>query len=536
MSFNVCAEHNRIVLIENGGIIDDMIENSQTNNKRIAKNTLLLYVRMLFIMAIQLYTSRVVLNSLGVIDYGLYNVVGGVVTMFAFLNGAMITSTQRYITFELGKGYFQKLQKVFTTCVQIHFVISFIIIVLGETIGLWFLYEKMVIPSDRFTAAMWVYQLSIMTMCVQVMSVPYNSDIVAHEQMGVFAAISVVEVVLKLLVVYMLVIGDFDKLVMYATLIASVQVFVQFLYKGYCNRHYKETKIIKTFDHLLVKEMSKFMGWNIWGNLAATLFSTGLNLLLNTFFGPVVNAARAIAVQVETAIAQFSTNFLMAVNPQITKLYAQGNLQEMHQLLFRSSKFTFFLLYTISLPVMMETEIILTIWLKMVPDYTVVFLHLLLVIIIVDSVARPLMTAAASTGNVKIYQSLIGGILLSIVPIAYIVLKMGGSPQSVYIVHLIICILAFFTRLLVIKPMIKLSIRKYINNVIFPCMYVLVASLPLSIIVKHFTPNGFLWAIMVCLLSGFFALIASYMFGLSQSERMFVHAKCQESIKKLYER
>lgn len=490
---------------------------------------------MLFIMAVQLFTSRVVLNTLGVVDYGLYNVVGGIVTMFAFLNGAMVTSTQRYITFELGKGNLQRLKDVFTTCVQIHLVISIVIIILGETVGLWFLYEKMVIPEDRFTAAMWVYQLSILTMVVQVMSVPYNSDIVAHERMGVFAAISVIEVVLKLAVVYMLVIGNFDKLILYAIFIAIIQLLIRFFYTKYCNGHFPESRLIRTFDKQLAVEMGKFIGWNIWGNLAATLFGTGINLLLNVFFGPVVNAARAIAVQVETAIANFSTNFLMAVNPQITKLYAQNNLEDMHKLLFRASKFTFMLLLVLSLPVMIEAEMILKVWLKIVPDYTVIFLRLLLCIIIIDSVARPLMTAAAATGDVKLYQSLIGGILLSIVPIAYVVLKLGGSPESVYLVHLVICVVAFVARLWVIKPMIKLSLRKYFSCVIFRCLIVLAVSLPLCIFVKHMLPMGVLPSIMVCVVSVVTALIVSYLLGLTLSERQFVHAKCLEISKKFFQ-
>lgn len=506
------------------------------NNKRIAKNTLLLYVRMLFIMAVQLFTSRVVINTLGVVDYGIYNVVGGIVTMFAFLNGAMVTSTQRYITFELGKGNLQRLKEVFTTCIQIHLIISLVIIVLGETIGLWFLYEKMVIPEERFTAAMWVYQLSILTMCVQVMSVPYNSDIVAHEQMGVFAAISVIEVVLKLAVVYMLVIGNFDKLILYAILIAAIQLLIRLFYTKYCNKHFPESRLIRAFDKQLVKEMGKFMGWNIWGNLAGTLFGTGLNLLLNVFFGPAVNAARAVAVQVEAAIANFSTNFLMAVNPQITKLYAQNNLQDMHKLLFRASKFTFMLLFVLSLPVVIETDMILRVWLKIVPDYTVIFLRLLLCIVIVDSVARPLMTAAAATGDVKLYQSLIGGILLSIVPIAYVVLKLGGSPASVYVVHLVICIIAFLTRLLVIKPMIRLSLRQYLSSVVLRCLVITAVSMPLCLLVKHILPVGILSTVIVCLFSVLVALATSWLLGLTSGERQFVHAKSIEVCRKAFRR
>lgn len=505
-----------------------MQKDNSANNKRIAKNTMLLYVRMLFIMVVQLFTSRVVLNTLGVVDYGLYNVVGGIVTMFAFLNGAMVTSTQRYITFEMGKANMQRLKEVFTTCVQIHLIISLIIIILGETVGLWFVYEKMIIPEERFTAAMWVYQLSILTMCIQVMSVPYNSDIVAHERMGVFAAISVIEVLLKLAVVYMLVIGDFDKLILYAILIALIQLLVRFVYTWYCNKQFQESRLINVFDKSLIKEILTFMGWNIWGNLAATLFSTGLNLLLNIFFGPAVNAARAIAVQVETVVANFSTNFLMAVNPQITKFYAQNNLQEMHKLIFRASKFTFFLLLALSLPVMLEADMLLKAWLKIVPDYTVIFLRLLLCIIIVDSVARPLMTAAAATGDVKLYQSLIGGILLSIVPIAYVVLKLGGSPESVYLVHLVICIIAFITRLWVIRPMINLSVRNYFSYVIVRCVLVLLVSFITSVAFKYILPISIFSTIAVCFMSILITMSSSYLFGLTQSERQFIYEKCVE--------
>lgn len=509
---------------------------NQADNKRIAKNTLLLYLRMMFIMAVQLYTSRVVLNTLGVVDYGIYNVVGGIVTMFAFLNGAMVTSSQRYITFELGKGNIQRLKEVFTTCVQIHLFISLIIILLGETVGLWFLYEKMVIPEERFTAAMWVYQLSILTMCVQVMSVPYNSDIVAHEKMSAFAMISVVEVVLKLLIVYMLVIGDYDKLILYAILITVVQLFIRYLYTRYCNRHFAESRLIRVYDKVLIKEIGKFMGWNIWGNLATTLYGTGINLLLNVFFGPVVNAARAVAVQAETAIAQFSSNFLMAVNPQITKLYAQNNLKEMHILIFRASKFTFFLLLTLSMPVIIETESILTLWLKIVPDYTVIFLRLLLCIVIINSVAHPLMTAVAATGDVKLYQSLIGGILLSIVPISYIVLRLGASPESVYLVHLLVCIVAFITRLLVVKPLIKLSLRQYFVSVFLPCFIVMIVSMPLCLLVKSMLPSSFAAIFIVCAVCVLTTICSSYLFGLTSGERQFVHAKYLETVHKFYRR
>ncbi len=509
---------------------------AQVNNQRIAKNTLLLYGRMLLTLVVSLYTSRVVLNTLGVEDYGIYNVVGGIVTMFSFLNGAMVTSTQRYLTFELGKGNHEHLRTVFSTSIQIHAILALIIVILGESIGLWFFYHKMIIPESRMTAAMWVFQLSIVTMVIQVMSAPYNAVIIAHEEMNIFAVISIVEAVLKLAIVYVLLIGTIDKLILYAVLVAFVQLFIRFLYTKYCDKHYPETKLINGFDKGLVKEMGEFAGWNIWGNLAGTLFGTGLNLLLNMFFGPIVNAARAVAVQVESAIGMFSSNFLMAINPQITKQYAQDNMQEMHRLIFRASKFSFFLLVILSLPVFLETEPILTLWLKIVPDYTVPFLRILLGIVIIDATARPLMTAAASTGDVKRYQSTVGGILLSIVPIAYVVLKLGGDPVSVYIVHFSVCVIAFIARLLIVRPLIQLSLREYFFSVIAPCFVVVIVSVSLSLLVKAFLPNGLVFSLIVCFLSFFFASLATFYLGCTTGERAFLIAKTRGLITRVAHR
>ncbi len=500
------------------------------NNQRIAKNTILLYIRMLVIMLVSLYTSRIVLNVLGVVDYGIYNVVGGIVGMFTFVNGALSNSTQRYITFAIGRGDIERLSVVFTTCVQVHLIIALLITALSETVGLWFFYDKLVIPDDRIVAAMWVYQLSILTMFVDVISVPYNSVIVAHEQMGVYAVISVIEVIMRLVIVYLLMIGNFDKLILYASLIVFVQFFLRFLYTQYCSKHYSETKLVSVINLRLLKEIGKFMGWNMWGNMAGVFYNTGLNLLLNIFFGPVVNAARGVAVQVEGAILRFSNNFLMAVSPQITKLYAKDNIPEMHKLIFRSSKITFFLLLTLSMPVFMETEMILTLWLKIVPEHTINFIRILLSISILDAVARPLITAANATGNVKLYQAVIGGILLTIAPIAYLVLRLGGNPESVYIVHLTVGLIAYITRLIIIRPMIKLSLRAYFNRVITRCFYVVIFAFPLCFFAKNMLSSSISDSIIVCLVSGVIVAGASYMFGLTSVERSFINSKCITSV------
>lgn len=513
-----------------------MQQDFSANNKRIAKNTLLLYGRMLLTMVVSLYTSRVVLNTLGVEDYGIYNVVGGIVLMFAFLNTAMVTSTQRYLTFELGKDNKDGLRMVFSTSLRIHVIIAIIIVILTETVGLWFFYNKMVIPADRMTAGMWVLQLSVITMVVQIMSVPYSAVIVAHENMSVFAMFSLLETVLKLAIVFLLLIGNFDKLILYAILVACVQLLMRGLYTFYCRKHYDETRAIRTNEKTLMLEMGKFAGWNLWGNIASMLMGTGVNMLLNVFFGPTVNAARAVAVQVETTIVGFSNNFLMAVRPQITKLYAQQNLNEMHALIFRSSKFTFLLLYVISLPVMVEADAILTIWLKVVPDYTVQFLRLLLVIMLIDSTSGAIQTAAAATGDVKKYQTIVGGVLLAVVPISYIGLKLGGDPVTVYLVHLFICISASISRLLIVRPMIRLSLRSYFNKVIVRCVLVFVLALVTCIIIRVIMPNNLFYSIVMCLVCVIMALLMAYVFGLTKGERSFVIVKVKEIVRKRYNR
>lgn len=509
-----------------------MSNQSSNNNKRIAKNTLLLYCRMLFMMAVSLYTSRVVLNTLGVEDYGIYNVVGGVVAMFGFINSSMSSATQRYITFALGKGDKNRLQTVFSTTLQIHTLIAGIIVLLGETVGLWFLYNKMQIPADRMDAAFWVLQCSIVATVVMIISVPYNADIIAHEKMSAFAYISILEVVLKLVIVYMLVVFSFDKLILYAILLLAIQLLIRFCYSIYCNRHFEETKYRHVWDKELFKEMTGFAGWNIWGNLAGVLSTTGVNLLLNVFFGPVVNAARGVAVQVQGAIQSFAMNFQMALNPQITKNYAKGNLAEMHKLIERSSRFSFFLLYILSTPVMLLTSGILTLWLKIVPEHTVVFLRIILMVIIIDSMANPIMIAAAATGRVRRYQSIVGGVILLIVPVAYVALKLGATPEMVFVIHLAVCILAFITRLFIVRPMIQLHIKAYMGDLVKSISPVIVVSFPISYaICKFIAPNNFLLLVVDAVLCVLVCAFSVFFLGLEKHERNVIVEKLLEKFK-----
>lgn len=498
---------------------------SSSNNTRIAKNTIFLYFRMILLMAVSLYTSRVVLSTLGIDDYGIYNVVGGFIGMFAFLNGAMAGCTQRFITIALGKGDEQNLKKVFSTCVITHGMIALIVFILAETIGLWFVLEKLVIPENRMTAAMVVYQCSIVSTMVMIMSFPYNADIIAHEKMSAFAYISIFEAFANLGIVYLLYIGLFDKLAFYAVLLLIVKVSVIVVYRIYCKRHFVESVFRWLFEKRLLKEMLSFTGWNLWGGIAGTLMGQGINILLNIFFGPAVNAARGVAVQVQSAVQMFATNFQTALNPQMMKSYASGELQAMHMLLFRSAKFTFMLLLCLMLPLMLEIDFVLGIWLKQVPEYTNVFVCFMLCISMIDAVSNPFMTASAATGKVKVYQSVVGGILLMIVPIAYVTLRLGAEPYAVFVVHFSVAVFAFVARLTIVKRLIDLSVRRYIGEVILPCSFVMIPSVLFSIGIKNILPSSLAYAFTMILLSFLLVVMFSLLLGLTRNERKFILSK-----------
>ncbi|CCZ70189.1 uncharacterized protein BN759_02337 [Bacteroides sp. CAG:702] len=505
---------------------------SAANNKRIAKNTLLLYVRTLFIMLVTLYTSRVVLNTLGVTDYGIYNVVGGVVAMFGFINGSMSSATQRYITFALGKGDKENLQKVFSTALQIHVLIAALIIILGETVGLWFMYTQMQIPADRVDAAFWVLQCSIVSTAVMVISVPYNADIIAHEKMSAFAYISILEAVLKLAIVFALVLSPFDRLIFYAFLILAVQLLIRLCYSHYCSRHFEESKYRHVWDKSLFREMTGFAGWSMFGNLASVLFSQGLNMLLNVFFGPVVNAARAVSVQVQSAIQQFVGNFQMALNPQITKTYAKGEMDEMHKLMFRSARFSFYLLFFLSLPVLFETNFILTVWLKIVPDNTVVFLRIMICTSLLYTLSNPLMVANQATGKVRKYQAICGTILLLILPVSYICLLLGCPAYSVFIVHFVMESITQAVRMVLLRPLIGIRIRDYFRHIYLRVFVVVILSVILPFLVYGQMDDTVLRFFTVCIACVLSVGSVTYTVGLSSSERKFIKSKISEFTKK----
>lgn len=503
------------------------------DNKRIAKNTILLYARMILAMGISLYTSRIVLAQLGVTDFGVYNVVGGVVSMFSVLNSAMASSTQRYLTFELGRKNFPRLNLVFNTGFQIHLLIALVAVILTETFGLWFLNNEMKIPADRMEAAQWVFQFSILSMVISFLNVPYTALIIAYEKMSAFAYISIVEVLLKFGAAFLLIVSPIGKLKFYAILTFLCPLIIRLCYWIYCNKHFDTSKIRLTFEPKLFREMFSFAGWGLFGQLASMGATQGVNVLLNIFFGPLVNAARGIAVQVQSAVSQFALNFQTAVNPQITKSYANHSFTEMHELMCRSAKFSFFLLYALGLPIIIEAPFILDVWLTDVPEYTISFLRIIICITIIDSVANPLMVAAAASGDIRKYQSVIGGLLLSIVPIGYIVLKLGGDPSSVFITHLIICTIAFVARLYIVAPLTHISPTLFYKRVVLKCVYVCVVSLVIPFILYKTTSNDVIINIIIIVTTIISVVLSSYFLGLDNQEKLYLRVMISKFRNKL---
>ncbi len=491
------------------------------SNKRIAKNTLMLYFRMILTMLVSLYTSRVVLNTLGVEDFGIYNVVAGFVTMFGFLNSAMASATQRFLAFEIGKGDHDQLRNVFSMSVNIHFLIAFIIFILAETIGLWFVNTQLTIPAGRMGAAQCVYQFSILAMMVTMVSVPYNAMIIAHERMNVFAWVSIIEVSLKLFIVFMLQWFGFDKLKFYAVLTFCVSLIIRFIYGFYCSRQFKESRFRYFWDRPLFKTLASYAGWNLWGNIAAVLQGEGVNVLLNIFFGPVINAARGIAFQVKGAVNQFVANFQMAMNPQIIKSYAVNDLKYMHQLIFRGAKYSFFLLFTLSLPIMLETEQILRLWLKTVPEYTVIFTRLVIMNVLIDCISGPLMTAAQASGKIKLYQSVVGGLLILNLPVSYLFLKFGFQPQVTIIVSIGVSVLALLFRLLILRNLVKLKIDNFFYQVILKITIVGIFAAIIPLLFSIFMNISIHRFVIVTLTSIVSSLSVIFFLGLSNDERIY---------------
>lgn len=480
---------------------------------------------MLIIMCISLYTSRVILNVLGVIDYGIYNVVGGVVTMLSFLTGAMSSATQRFLLVKLGVNDEDGLKITFQSALYIHFIIAIIVIILSETIGLWFLNTQMNIPVERMYAANWVYQTSVIAFAFALFIVPYNASIIAHEKMGAFAYIGIFDAVSKLFIALILVHVNYDHLIIYSVLLLMVGLISNMLYALYGHRHFQECSLRFSLNKEYFKSIMDFAGWNLIGNLAYVVKSQGINILINIFCGPAVNAARGVGFQVNQAILSFVTNFQIALNPQITKSHARKEMDVLNKLIFRGTSYSFYLMLILSMPVLVNTHFILSVWLVDVPYYAVEFVQLAIILSLCDTLYRPLLTAHLATGKIKKLQIIVGLVNLLNLPFSYILLKNGFDVLCTMWVAIIISIITLFLRIYCYNCVESFPIKEFVRLLIYKILAISVLVMALIYILR-FVPSGnwlyFFVSSIYCVIS---SSIVVYVIGLDNGTKKFVNKK-----------
>ena len=511
-------------------IVEPVIKALHTSNRRVAKNTMMLYVRMIVMTLIALYTSRVVLQVLGVSDYGVFNAVGGVVSMLSVLSSSLSTAVSRYLTFELGRGDMSRLKAVFSTSVNVQFAIAVLIVFLGALLGGWFLNAKMNIPAERMVAANWVLYCSLLVFSINLVSVPFTASIVSHERMNVFAYMSILEAILRLLVVIVLFWLPYDKLKTYSVLLLIVAIVIRYIYAVYCKRQFEECTYHFIHDGPLLKEMTQFAGWNFFGNASWIFNNQGINILINIFFGVTLNAARGIATQVETLVMQFVNNFMTALNPQITKSYAAGDLGNMHQLVCRGAKFSFFLMMFFAIPFCFETHRILSLWLGLVPDYAVIFVRLTFLASLCTLLGNTLVTAQLATGKIKKYQIVMTLCGVWVFPLTWLAYKLGGDVIWAYIIFCIIYFALIFVRIYIVKNLIKLSWKLYVKEVLLKSAKVALMAIVPPFIVYMLLPPTMLRFIVLLLVSVIASILFIYWIGMNKTERDSISKLVKEKL------
>ena len=491
-----------------------------SNTIRIAKNTIFLYFRQILIMLVSLYTVRVVLNVLGAEDYGIYNVVAGVVTMFSFLSGAMATASQRYFSFDLGKGDTENLKRTFSLTVTIYIILALIVVILAETVGLWFVLNKLSVPQEKVEAARWIYQFSIISFVFTILTGPFMADIIAHEDMNIYAYVSIVEVLLKLGVAFSLRFFGLDKLILYGLLMLFVTIINTTIYRAICKKKYPECKYKFCWDKEYVKEMFGFTGWSIFGSFTSMARTQAITVLVNQFFNPIVVAARTISTQVTNSLNVFSANFNTSLYAPIVKEWAGGKKQGMYSLVYTGCKMTFFLMWIFALPLCLRMEYVLTLWLKNLPEYVIIFTILSIIEVQINAISYPIMTAARASGKVKLYELTLGIMQLLMFIASYVWLKFfNGGPTAVFWTAIILNIAMFFARLLIVRHLVQLSLRQFAVKVILPILILISVSFLPSYILNKYLPQTF-WALVIVvfvslLLSGF----TMYFVGLNKEWR-----------------
>ena len=510
-----------------------MLDNS-SNNNRIAKNTFFLYLRMFITMAVSLYTVRVVLNVLTVEDYGVYGAVGGIILTFSFISSVLDNASQRFFSFELGKGLEGKVQEVFSTLSIIYAIVTLAIVLIAESVGIWFLQNKMIIPLGREIAAMWVYQFALASFVVTIMATPYRAMIIAQEKMNLYAYLSIFEAAAKLMIAYLLIVFDVDKLILYAILLFFLNLINNLIYLIYCRQKYSETKLRWIFDTTMFKSVFSYSTWTLFGTLAGICNTQGINIVLNMFFGPVANAAYSIASQIYHTVGTFASNFYIAVKPPLIKNYAAGNYEYVDKLFSFSSKAIFSLLCIIAIPLIVCAKEILQIWLGQVSEYMVVFVQLSLIYVVILTISYPITAVVQASGNVKLYHLLVDGFTLFVLPIVYVLFKMGNEAYWAYIVSVSIFAIAHCLRIYVLNKVFpKFNVSNYIRGSIIPMIIIFIISyLAMSFLKEHISYNK--WSALLVIASSVitvFVLCSVVLF--SRSERQMIFNMVRDGIGKI---
>lgn len=504
-----------------------------SDNKRIAKNTAFLYLRQLIIMVVSIYTSRVILDVLGASDYGIYNVVGGIVTMMSFLNGALGASSSRFLTYELGRKDQNKLNLTFSASLNLHICVALIVLVVGETLGLWFFNEKLVIPDERMTAAFWVYQFSIITTMISFTQVPYNASLIAHENMGIYAYVGLYEAISKLVIVYLLTVSPIDKMIFYGLLLMLNSVGIQLFYRFYTTKRYEECHFRLVKEKPLYKTLLGYSGWDLFGGVAAICQGQGINILLNMFFGPVVNAARAIAVQIQNAVSMFVNNFLTAVRPQVVKNFAEDKTNEMYRLTFNAAKFAYILMLALVLPVCFEINFILNIWLgKNMPPDTPVFAVLILCTYLMETFHQASLMSYHAIGKIKLGNIVGGTLMICALPLSYVALKFGAPAYSVFIIIFCVNLTQMFWGWMIVHRYVKYSYAELIKKVYIPTVSVTLISILVPVLLTRFMEQGWIRLILLGLATETILLVSTYLLALDKVERAMVYDFIRKKILK----
>ena len=494
-----------------------------SDNRRIVKNTVLLYARMLLVMLVSLYTVRVVLNVLGDVDYGIYNVVGGIVVMFAFLSRTLASASQRYFAFELGRKNYKKLNDVFCITVLLYIIVIAVIVLLAETLGLWFLHNKLIIPDDRMKAAEIIYQFSIVSFCFTILMTPYQALLIAREDMNVYAFVGILEAVLYLVVGFSISIIRIDHLIIYGALMTLVAIAVNSIYYIYSCKKYPESRFSFYWDAGLAKEISSYSGWNIFGAIANVMRSQGINILINMFFSPAINAARGLAYQVSGALNSFASNFYTAVRPQVTKKYANGDMSATNDLIFSSSKLSYYLILFLAVSVIVYINPLLNIWLVDVPKYTDLFVSLVIIVALIDSLSNPLMTLVQATGRVKVYQLVVSTLLVLNLPISWAFLKLGYSAEYTMYTAIAISLILLYARIIILKKMVGFPAITYskvvLSRVVITTLLCFMISVPTRIFIFDHSSGGFFFLALCLALSVALNVAIIFYGGLNKLER-----------------